>query len=160
MAARAVRWTSSPIWRRCRVGRAIAARRLASSLLCGQLGEAEAGDFTATATLSVDFEDGAQPGTVSGEIDGFMVGGREKDWEVELGSAAISTDGVIAVGGSDTALTRWTIGDSTAETTGTWSGQFHDADQDRTPVVATGVFEAVHGIIGHMTGAFGTTRQP
>ena len=124
-----------------------------------QLGEAEAGDFTATARLAVDFGDGTEPGTVTGEIDGFMVGGRAKDWEVELGSAAIGTHGAIASGGSETALTRWTIGDSTAETTATWSGRFHDADQDRTPVVATGVFEAVHGTIGRMTGAFGTTRQ-
>ena len=125
-----------------------------------QLGEAEAGDFTATATLAVDFGDGTAPGTVTGAVDGFMVGGEAKDWEVALGSAAIGTHGAISPGGGKTALTRWTIGDTAAETTATWSGRFHDADLDRTPVVATGRFDAVHGAIGRMTGAFGTTRQP
>ena len=51
------------------------------------------------------------------------------------------------------------MGDDTAETTATWSGRFHEADRDSTPTVATGVFDAVHGTIGRMTGAFGTTRQ-
>ena len=122
-------------------------------------GAAEAGAFEATATLEVDFGDGAATGTVSGEIDEFTVDGAAKDWSVALGSAAIGTHGTIASGGADTALTRWTIGDDTAETTAPWSGEFHDADRDSTPTVATGVFDAVHGAIGRMTGAFGTTRQ-
>ena len=58
-----------------------------------------------------------------------------------------------------TALTRWTIGEIEAETTATWSGQFHNVDLDRTPTVATGRFDAVHGDIGRMTGVFGTARQ-
>ena len=122
--------------------------------------EAEAGDFTATATLRVDFGDGTAPGAVTGEIGDFTVDGETKDWSVELGSAAVGTHGAISSGGTDTALTHWTIADERAETTGTWSGRFHDADADRTPVVATGRFDAVHGTIGRMTGAFGTTRQP
>lgn len=122
-------------------------------------GAAEAGAFEATATLEVDFGDGAAPGTVSGEIDDFTVGGAAKDWSVALGAAAIGTHGTIASGGAHTALTRWTIGDDTAATTATWSGRFHEADADRTPTVATGVFDAVHGMIGRMTGAFGTARR-
>ena len=122
--------------------------------------DAEAGDFTATATLRVDFGDGTTPGTVTGEVGNFMVGGETKDWSVELGSAAVGTHGAISSGGTDTALTHWTIADEKAETTGTWNGRFHDADMDRTPLVATGRFDAVHGAIGRMTGAFGTTRQP
>jgi len=123
-----------------------------------EAGDAEAGEFAASATLNVDFGDGTSPGTVTGEIDDFTVGGQAKDWSVELGSAAIGTHGSITSGGADTALTRWTIGEDTTETTGSWSGQLHDADIDRTPTVATGVFDAVHGTIGRMTGAFGTTR--
>ena len=69
-------------------------------------------------------------------------------------SAAIGTHGTIPGG-----LTRWTIGGVEAETAATWSGQFHEADLDRTPTVATGSFDAVHGDIGRMTGAFGTARQ-
>ncbi len=123
------------------------------------LGEVEAGDFTATATLEVDFGDSAAPGTVEGEVGDFMVGGVAQDWSVELGSAAISTHGAIFSNQTDTALTRWTMAGTEAETTATWSGQFHDTDLDKTPVVATGRFDAVHGTIGRMTGAFGTTKR-
>ena len=122
-------------------------------------GASEAGAFEATATLAVDFGDVAAPGTMSGEVTDFIVGDAEKDWSVALGAAAIGTHGAIGPGGAHTALTRWTIGDDTAETTAAWSGRFHDADRDSTPTVATGVFDAVHGTIGRMTGAFGTTRQ-
>ena len=123
-----------------------------------EAGESEAGEFAATATLEVDFGDGISLGTVSGEVDDFTVGGMAKDWSVELGSAAIGTLGTISSGGTHTALTRWTIGDDTPVTTATWSGQFHEADRDRTPTVATGRFDAVHGTVGRMTGAFGATR--
>ena len=122
-------------------------------------GAAEAGAFEAVATLEVDFGDRTAPGTVTGEIDEFTVDDTAKDWSVALGSAAIGTHGTIDSGGTHTALTRWTIGDDTAETTATWSGRFHEADRDSTPTVATGVFDAVHGTIGRMTGAFGTARR-
>ena len=123
-----------------------------------QPGDALVGDFTATVTLEAEFGDRTGLGTVEGTVDRFMVDGEAKNWSVELGSARIGTHGSLASGGSDTALTRWTIGDATPETTGTWSGQFHEVDLDRTPTVATGVFDAVHGTIGRMTGAFGATR--
>ena len=122
-------------------------------------GASEAGAFEATATLAVDFGDVAAPGTVSGEVTDFIVGDAEKDWSVALGSAAIGTHGAITPSGAHTALTRWTIGDDTAAATAAWSGRFHDADPDSTPTVATGVFDAEHGTIGRMTGAFGATLQ-
>ncbi len=122
-------------------------------------GETEAGDFTATVELRVDFKDDTAPGTVEGTVNSFMVEGQAKDWSVALGSAAIGTHGTIASGGTDTARTRWTIAGIKAETTATWSGQFHEADLDRTPTVAIGKFAATHGTTGRMTGAFGTTRQ-
>ncbi len=124
------------------------------------LGVAEAGGFTATAELEVDFGDATAPGAVEGAIKEFMVEGQAKDWSIALESAAIDIRGTIFSGGVDTALTRWTIGGVEAETTATWSGQFHEADLDRTPTVATGSFDAVHGDIGRMTGAFGTARIP
>ncbi len=123
-------------------------------------GDPSAGDFTATVTLEADFGDGTDLGTVEGSVDDFMVNGQAKDWSVELQAARIGTNGEIASGNTDTALTYWTIGDTKAQTTATWSGQFHDADDEGTPVVATGRFEAVHGNVGRMIGAFGTTRQP
>ena len=124
-----------------------------------QPGDASAGDFTATVTLEADFGDRTNPGTVEGTIDGFVVNGRPQDWSVELQAAQIGMQGAITSGGTATALTYWTIDDTTAQTTATWSGQFHDVDDDRTPVVATGQFEAVHGNIGRMIGAFGAQRQ-
>ena len=127
--------------------------------ITSQPGDASAGDFTATVTLEADFGDGTDLGTVEGSVDDFMVNGQAKDWSVELQAARIGADGEIASGNTDTALTYWTIGDTKAQTTATWSGQFHDADDEGTPVVATGQFEAVHGNVGRMIGAFGTTRQ-
>ena len=124
-----------------------------------QPGDASAGDFTATVTLEADFGDGTDLGTVEGSVGGFMVNGQARDWSVELQSARIGAQGAIAPGGTDTALTYWTIGETKAQTTATWSGQFHDTDDDRTPVVTTGRFEAVHGNVGRMVGAFGTTRR-
>lgn len=124
-----------------------------------QPGDASAGGFTATVTLEADFGDGTDLGTVEGSVDDFMVNGQAKDWSVEMQAARIDTDGAITPGSTDTALTYWTIGDTKAQTTATWSGQFHDVDDDRTPVVATGRFEAVHGNVGRMIGAFGATRR-
>ena len=124
-----------------------------------QPGDPSAGEFTATVTLEADFGDGTDPGTVEGNVDDFMVNGQAKDWSVELQAARIHADGEIASGGTDTALTWWTIGDTQAQTPATWSGQLHDADDEGTPVVATGRFEAVHGNVGRMIGAFGATRQ-
>ena len=124
-----------------------------------QSGDASAGDFTATVTLAADFGDGTDPGTVEGTIDDFMVNGQGKDWSVELQAAQIGTDGVITSGSTATALTYWTIGETKAQTTATWNGQFHDADADRTPIVATGQFAAVHGNSGRMIGVFGATRR-
>ena len=123
------------------------------------LGEAEAGDFTATAVLEVDFGDATAPGTVEGTIDGFMVEGKAKDWSVALETAAIGTHGTISLGGVNTAFTRWTIGGVEAEPAANWRGQFHDVDLDSTPTVATGRFDAAHGDTARISGAFGTVRQ-
>ena len=49
-----------------------------------EIGEASAGGFTASATLEVDFADAADRGSVSGTVDGFVVGGERMPWSVEL----------------------------------------------------------------------------
>ena len=123
------------------------------------LGEAEAGDFTATAVLEVDFGNATEPGTVEGEVNGFMVEGQAKDWSVALETAQIGTHGTIARGGVNTAFTRWTIGGVEADPAADWSGEFHDVDPDSTPSVATGRFDAAHGDTARISGAFGTVRQ-
>ncbi len=123
-----------------------------------QPGGARAGDFTATVTLVAAFGDSTGLGTVTGSVDAFTVDGETEPWSVELQAARIGADGSIAPGGTDTALTYWTIGDTKAVATATWSGQFHDANPNGLPVVATGRFEAVHGEAAHMVGAFGAER--
>ena len=132
-----------------------------------QIGDGTAGDFTATATLVVDFGDVTAGGTVEGTIDGFRVDGVSMpSWSVELGTAGIDAAGAIAAGTAGTAVTAaWSIGGNvlaapTPAQPLTWSGQFHDVGDDRVPATATGTFEASHGGLGRMTGAFGTTRQP
>ena len=131
-----------------------------------QIGEGTAGDFTATAMLAVDFGDATAGGTVEGTVEGFRVDGVSMpSWSVELGTAGIDADGAIAAGASGTAVTAWSIGGNVLAAPppaqpSTWSGQFHDVDEDRVPATATGAFEASYGSLGRMTGAFGTTRQP
>ena len=122
-----------------------------------QIGEATAGDFTAAATLEVDFADAAEPGSVTGTVEGFVANGKPEPWSVELGRAALRADGAIAAG-----ATAWSIGAQQGAAAGTpaWSGRFHDVDADKAPQSATGSFTASFGEIGRMIGAFGTTREP
>ena len=126
-----------------------------------QLGAAQAGDFTADATLEVDFGDDSTLGTVTGIVDRFMVDGTLQPWSVELQSAAITSDGAIAAGGTDAARTQWSIRGQAGQPTGapTWEGQFHDIDENQLPNVATGKFEAAYGALGRMSGAFGATAE-
>ena len=121
------------------------------------LGEAQAGDFTARAELTVDFADTADAGSVTGTVEAFVAGGARVDWSVALGTAALT-----ALGGIDAGTTAWTIGARDGATAGSpaWSGQFHDVDSDRVPQTATGSFTASYGDIGRMTGAFGADRAP
>ena len=127
-------------------------------------GAPDAGAFTARATLVADFGDISELGTVTGTVGGFVVNGETMDgWEAELQSAAIGADGAIPAVGASTAGTLWSIDGETGAATGspTWSGEFHDVDENQLPNVATGTFEAAYGETGRITGAFGTTcRRP
>ena len=85
-------------------------------------------------------------------------------WSVELQSAAIAVGGVMGAGSGSTARTVWSIDGQAGDATGspTWSGRFHDVDENELPNVATGMFEAAYGELGRLSGAFGTTldQQP
>ncbi|MCY4498181.1 MAG: hypothetical protein OXC14_12940 [Rhodospirillaceae bacterium] len=124
------------------------------------VGEGSAGDFTATATLEVDFGDATVEGTVEGTVRGFRVNGvSEPSWSVRLRTARIGAGGSIAAGGSNTAGTVWSIdGNAAASSSSAWRGQFHEVGDDRVPAAATGTFEASYDDVGRMTGAFGTTQ--
>ena len=121
------------------------------------LGAAQAGDFTASATLQVDFADAANAGSVTGTVDGFVANGESVGWSVALGSAALAADGSIGSAG-----TVWTIGRQEGAATGSpaWSGRLRDVDADKVPQTATGSFAASYGDVGRLSGAFGATRAP
>ena len=127
-----------------------------------QIGAASAGDFTASTTLEVDFGDDTDPGTVTGTVDGFVVNGEAMPWSVELQSAGIGANGAIGASNNDPARTVWSIDERDGGTaaSATWSGRFHDVDENRVPRVATGAFESVYGDLGRMIGAFGTSGSP
>ena len=121
-------------------------------------GAAEAGDFTASATLQVDFADAADAGGVTGTIDGFVADdGARLDWSVALGPAALGANGAIGAG-----TTVWTIDGREGAAPGApgWSGNLRDVDADRVPRTATGTFDAAYGEVGRLSGAFGATRAP
>ena len=120
------------------------------------IGEAMVGEFTATATLEVDFGDAAGAGGVTGTVENFAAGGRAVDWSVALGAAALGADGRIGAG-----ATVWSIGGREGAAAGSpaWSGRFRDVDRDQVPRTATGSFTASYDDFGRMTGAFGTHRR-
>jgi len=122
---------------------------------------ATVGEFTAQATLEVDFGDSADFGTVEGTVDDFTVDGTDMPWSVTLGSARIGTGGGIAPDGSDMARTIWSIDGTNGAVPTTppvWRGQLHDVNDEGVPGAVTGAFEAAYGEVGRMLGAFGTTR--
>ena len=130
---------------------------------------AEGGHFTADAELSVDFDDGTEPGTIEGEITNFSVG--DGSWSVALRSTPMDDDAPHFNTGEDTETaitpamagtgTAWTIGERTEAAAGDWSGTFYMATNaasrrnDGTPSDAAGEFSAQFGDVGRMVGAFG-----
>lgn len=127
----------------------------------GDEGLERAGEFTAMATLTADFGDDFEPGTVEGVIEAFEVDRKAMpSWSVSLGSAAIDPDGFIGADGA--ARTVWTIEDMAEPPGGTvpaWRGRFHEAAADSVPTAVTGTFEAAYGKTHRMVGAFGTSRE-
>ena len=126
----------------------------------------DAGHFEADATLTADLSAAL---TISGELDNFMTGDRERDWSVALGLADITyadgddftTVGANAVDGGRVGAgvaNVWTIGDTDGAADGDWHGAFfHDGDarNDGTPASVIGEFTASHGSTAFMAGAFG-----
>ena len=119
-------------------------------------GRSDAGHFTAVATLEADFG-AAELSTISGVIDGFLVGEEEEDrnWSVELKKADIAdADGSITGG-----TTVWTIDGKDPSTPGKWSGDLHETGEDGVPSVVTGTFNSSYSTVGEMVGAFGANKE-
>ena len=121
-------------------------------------GVAEAGHFTANATLTADFS----ADEITGLLDNFM--GGEQVWSVELMKAGIGDGGTFGGISCTTCTTQWTIEDVSEEKGGNWGGTFYGPiaagkDGAGTPMSANGTFSAEYGSIGHMLGAFGAEKQ-
>ena len=124
------------------------------------LSTASGGQWTADATLTADFGNETAPGTISGMIDGFMAGGQAMDWSVALGSTVLSAAGAADTTGDTSATTgsnavTWTVGGVAGAEAGSWESDFYAEGDNSVPTVATGMFTATHGTVGHMVGAFG-----
>ena len=123
------------------------------------LSDASGGHWTADATLTADFGNETEPGTISGTVDSFMAGGKMMDWSVALGETVLSTAGAFdtATDAGDTAsnAVTWTIGGVDGAEAGAWSGGLRADGDDDVPTLATGMFSGTHGTAGHIIGAFG-----
>ena len=134
----------------------------------GQLpGHSDYGEFSATATLTANFDDDMVDGTIDQFTD-------HPDWTLTLKRRAI-TDGIVAPGDSGDALNAvsWQIeGEALAASdSGTWEAAFYsnlpeaqrtlDATQeDAVPTGMAGTFEAAYHDAGAIIGAFGAHKQP
>ena len=117
----------------------------------GKLDEAKHGLFEATAMLTAEFgDDAASLGTISGEVKEFQVmdGDQVMDWSVKLKKA------VIGMNGETDALFS---GGSSHTNAGAWKAEFHDSGETSSdaPGTITGIFDALLGSQGLLTGGFG-----
>ena len=128
------------------------------------LSAASGGHWTADATLTASWGAEDAAGTISGVIDNFMAGDMSMDWSVALGETTMQATGAIDTAGDTDATTGsnavvWTIGGVDGAEAGAWSGALYAEGDDNVPTVATGMFSATHGTVGHMIGAFGADLE-
>ena len=131
---------------------------------------ASGGHFTATATLTADFDANTAPAedlpnesgvSIGGSITDFMTGDvRRPNWRVKLtGPDPIPTT-IEAAGVAGT--TSWTTGGAVPGT-GEWNAIFYGGMMGDQPAAAAGEFEAAipdTGEIARISGAFGATKVP
>ena len=115
--------------------------------------------FTATATLTADFDTAAEAGTIAGTITGFKnsAGQALTGWAVALGSIDLQ-DSAAAFNATDGTATA-TIG-SIDSTSGNWNGAFYgNGRTDGEPGSVAGTFSADFGAVGSVhtsiAGAYG-----
>ncbi len=126
------------------------------------LSAASGGHWTADATLTADFGSETANGMISGMVENFMAGGEMMDWSVSLGETSFTDatgafDSTVDTAGSEVADDDvvWTIGGVAGAESGSWSGGLRAGGDNNVPTLATGVFSATHGTVGHIMGAFG-----
>ncbi len=146
---------------------------------------AEAAHWTATATLTADFDIDNTPADdteddngvkLTGEITDFMSGGESlSKWKVTL--AAVDANGATAgtpsptdfvaqtgATGQTPAVATWSLGGA-AKGAGTWNYTWRgpqptDGSSTAQPGAVTGTFDASIGSRAHIVGAFGATLVP
>ena len=126
------------------------------------LSAASGGHWTADATLTADFGAADAAGMISGTVNNFMAGGEMMNWSVALGETALTTEtgafdsGANATDEETTAVAGddvvWTIGGVDGAESGSWEGDLYAPGDNNVPTVATGMFTATHGTVGHMIG--------
>ena len=122
-------------------------------------GQNDSGEFTADATLTVDFGDGSASGT----IDNFTVAGERKGWTVELLPQMFDPNrGTFGLAlGNRIADTRWKISaeqDTPGDSGANWWWATMVEDQGDESTGAIGGFQARYTNIGRMVGSFGTKK--
>ena len=142
----------------------------------GEVGDGNAGHFTADVMLTAKFGTNEAPnnGGVSGTIDNFMANDKSVPWSVELQRAQWGTSGAFASIPDDSGTTDvneatgtvWSIDGNKAAMSGNWNGQMHDEalagdadDGSNIPTSAVGVFQSVFGSTHTMVGAFGAEKN-
>lgn len=122
-------------------------------------GQNDSGEFTADATISVDFDDGS----ATGMIDNFVSAGEQKQWTVELLSQEFdpTRSSFTIARANDVPETQWTISPS-QNTPGDFGPNWwfavpvRDSGDDSMGVV--GEFYARYTDIGRMFGTFGAKQ--
>ena len=141
-------------------------------------GASNGGHFTADASLNAKFS-GTGAG-VSGTIDNFRLndGTEDAGWSVALHRASFGDGGAINAPVDDTSATAppnvdesmgttWSIDGTSADRSGTWSGNMYDeapgnppgGDGSNLPTTVTGTFYSEFSDVGRMVGAFGADKQ-
>ena len=126
---------------------------------------ASGGHFTASATLTANFDASTDPVTIDedgvsigGTITDFMTGAVSRpNWKVTLTTPDTTVVGPIT---GAAATTVWATGGA-VDGEGTWSANFYGEDDDDHPTAATGEFNAAigGGDIARISGAFAATKQ-
>ena len=115
-----------------------------------------AGRFQAKATLTADFDDATNVGTISGSITDFDT---EPTWEVTLKSQTITAGGLVAAA-ADTV--SWSIRGLPRDG-GQWEAAFYSNFENPAansqPTGVAGAFTAQYGDHHKMVGAFGAERD-
>ena len=127
---------------------------------------ASGGHFTASATLTANFDADLNPGdendengvSIGGAITGFMTGDVSRpNWKVTLTAPAATA----TVGPITGAATTWKTGGA-VDGMGEWSANFYGTEDDTMhPMAATGEFNAAIGgddDIARISGAFAATK--